>query len=299
VWTYANRSTAILPTEYLMIRAPHTSISFALRLLFLTAFFGIVGTVAAAPVIWTGPDISFSKASGADPTLAENQDRLTDNVWLTRNNSQGIFNALPTSGDCDGSDCFFNHGLSPAGTLWATSLTSPGEDITASNWSALTFTSWEDSYGASGSLQFNITSHPAVVHLISDDIYLNLTFTAWGSHGAGNFAYTRSTAATSPVPTGDYNGNGVVDAADYTIWRGTLGQTVTSGAGADGNGNGMIDSGDYDFWKSRFGNLTAGAGSGAALSAAVPEPTSLVLSALGGLMLAALSAGRQIRERKA
>ena len=31
-------------------------------------------------------------------------------------------------------------------------------------------------------------------------------------------------SAVPPTLTGDYNGNGVVDAADYTIWRDTLGQ---------------------------------------------------------------------------
>ena len=35
---------------------------------------------------------------------------------------------------------------------------------------------------------------------------------------------TVSTATPPPTLTGDYNGDGVVDAADYTIWRDTLGQ---------------------------------------------------------------------------
>lgn len=82
---------------------------------------------------------------------------------------------------------------------------------------------------------------------------------------------------------GDYNGNGVVDAADYTIWRDTLGDTVASGTGADGNGNGVIDTGDYDTWKTNFGN-TSGAGAG---SSSVPEPaTATLLTLLAGLGLA-------------
>ena len=77
-------------------------------------------------------------------------------------------------------------------------------------------------------------------------------------------------------PTGDYNGNGVVDGADYVVWRNTSGQGATPpGSGADGNGNGTIDSGDYDFWRSKFGNLVPGIGSGSNL--AVPEPSSLSL----------------------
>ena len=73
-------------------------------------------------------------------------------------------------------------------------------------------------------------------------------------------------------PSGDYNGDGQIDAADYTVYQDTVGQAVTAGSGADGNANGAIDQGDYIFWSDRFGNA---AGSGGA--AAVPEPSTLVL----------------------
>lgn len=56
---------------------------------------------------------------------------------------------------------------------------------------------------------------------------------------------------------GDYNRDTRVDAADYTTWRDTLGNTVTAGTGADGNGNGVIDGpgagSDYEFWTSNYG----------------------------------------------
>jgi hypothetical protein len=57
------------------------------------------------------------------------------------------------------------------------------------------------------------------------------------SVGPGSFRY-------------DYNGNGSVDAADYTVWRDTYG---TADPRADGNGNGAVDDGDYELWKSHFG----------------------------------------------
>jgi lysozyme len=73
---------------------------------------------------------------------------------------------------------------------------------------------------------------------------------------------------------GDYNKNGVVDAADFTLWRNTMGQAVLPGRGADGNLNGVIDAGDYAVWKSKFG--TAGSGAGAVAGISVPEPVSVL-----------------------
>jgi T5SS/PEP-CTERM-associated repeat protein len=88
---------------------------------------------------------------------------------------------------------------------------------------------------------------------------------------------------------GDYNGNGAVDAIDYTVWCNSLGAIVAPYFGADGSGDGIVNEPDYYVWKEHFGQ-TAGSGSGttgsASTNAAVPEPTSavlLVLAALGGL----------------
>jgi poly(beta-D-mannuronate) lyase len=66
---------------------------------------------------------------------------------------------------------------------------------------------------------------------------------------------------------GDYNGDGAVDAADYSIWRDTFGQ---SGADlpADGDGSGSVDATDYGIWKTNFGTVSGGAG---AINN-VPEP---------------------------
>ena len=81
---------------------------------------------------------------------------------------------------------------------------------------------------------------------------------------------------------GDYNGNGVVDAADYVVWRNTVGQMGISLA-ADGNGSGTIDAGDFDVWKMQFGQ-TAGSGADTSANATVPEPATLLMLVTGMLM---------------
>ena len=77
---------------------------------------------------------------------------------------------------------------------------------------------------------------------------------------------------------GDYNGDGEVDAADYTVWRDSLGQTG-SGLSADSSGpagtpDGTVDQFDYEYWKANFGGSGAG---GQSRGIAVPEPVAAVL----------------------
>jgi hypothetical protein len=85
-----------------------------------------------------------------------------------------------------------------------------------------------------------------------------------------------------PVASGDYNQNGIVDAADYTVWRNTLGSTTDLSANGDDEGvsMGRIDAADYLVWKNNFG-LTVQAGLAAVSAIQVPEPTSVLLLLLG------------------
>lgn len=79
---------------------------------------------------------------------------------------------------------------------------------------------------------------------------------------------------SSSPPNGDYNHNGLVDAADYVVWRKTLnGLASPAGSGADGNQSGTIDAGDYTYWRARFGNPASGFASGSS----VPEPANTML----------------------
>ncbi|HEX5471125.1 MAG TPA: DNRLRE domain-containing protein [Lacipirellulaceae bacterium] len=82
------------------------------------------------------------------------------------------------------------------------------------------------------------------------------------------------TYETPTSPTGDYNGDGIVDAADYVVWRKTLDLPASpEGSGADGNRDGTIDSGDFTFWRNHFGEIAGEFQS----SLAVPEPATVCL----------------------
>jgi hypothetical protein len=75
---------------------------------------------------------------------------------------------------------------------------------------------------------------------------------------------------------GDYNNNGVVDAADYTVWRDHLGDLDETAINDNGDGGGITMS-DYTYWKDNFGNTLQGSGQGNAQLASVPEPAAAAL----------------------
>ena len=85
---------------------------------------------------------------------------------------------------------------------------------------------------------------------------------------------------------GDYNEDGFVDAADYTLYRDTLGNSVTPFSGADGDGNGLVDTEDYNVWVANFGSSSAS-------GLSVPEPAGFLL--LLGAMSVFLVTGRESR----
>jgi hypothetical protein len=110
-----------------------------------------------------------------------------------------------------------------------------------------------------------------------------------------NLAGTVGSVPPPIVPTGDYNGNKVVDAADYTVWRDSLGNSVTTpGTAADGDKSGTIDNGDFTFWVSKFGNSVPGAGAGASAAGSVPEPGTVLLSIVGTSMFVAFGVAYRV-----
>lgn len=140
------------------------------------ATIALVGTItgtAVAQEIWAGYDVEFSKTDGADWTLPENQDRLTDAVWITRADTQGIFNIVTESS--------YTKSFSPEDTRWAAGTTA---DL-----GSLVFDCWECLITRPSVITL---VGPLVVHLVSEDIYIDIQFTGWTGGGAGGgFAYIR------------------------------------------------------------------------------------------------------------
>jgi hypothetical protein len=71
-------------------------------------------------------------------------------------------------------------------------------------------------------------------------------------------AYELQSAAGQAL-SGDYNGDHVVDGADFVVWRKTFGASVPKFSGADGDGSMFIDAGDYTVWRTGFGTTGAAA----------------------------------------
>lgn len=135
--------------------------------------------ITTTPVIWNGPTITFSKANYADYTLEQNQDVITSTVKLTRADQQGLFNIATES--------WFG-GSSPSNTEWAEGL--------LTNYSNLTYTNWQQAVYNNAA---NSTNKTYVVHLINENIFLELTILAWTSGASGGgFSYSRTTACVAP-----------------------------------------------------------------------------------------------------
>ncbi len=129
--------------------------------------------------VWTGQTMTFCKGDYVDWTDPVNQDHLTPNVWLTRKDSEGLFNIAQESG--------YDRGVSPADTEWAYG--------SIANWGSLSYQDW-------GNWAYpppNTVGQDTVLHLISDRIYLAIKFTQWtegdggGGGNGGGFCYERST----------------------------------------------------------------------------------------------------------
>jgi hypothetical protein len=95
----------------------------------------------------------------------------------------------------------------------------------------------------------------------------------------------------SPVP-GDFNNDGIVDAADYTVWRNHFGDLTEENILYAGSGENGVDLADYSLWKQYYGSTLELLGGGGLGNASVPEPTAAMLFAIAGI--AACGASRRM-----
>lgn len=212
---------------------------FTIAFVFLLAF-------AQAQTVWNGPTITFTKASGADPTLAQNQDRITSFTWLTRGETGGVFNAQ--------SETSYSS-PSPENTEWATG--------SLANYASLTYQSWVNWAGGPPNIQ-TIIGRQSVLHLKKENVYIGITFLFWENNHSvppnGGFSYQRTTLST-PTPvklasfTATKKNNGIVlnwktateeNTSSFTLERSADGKTFSTIGTVPAAGNSVAEK-RYDF----------------------------------------------------
>lgn len=140
-------------------------------------------TILLLPLLGYGQFV-FTKADNTSATVEANQDRISENVWLTRGNNGGaLFNAYVESS--------YSSGNSPLYTEWALGTTTQ-----ISNGAELNFSSFNSFDGnaknrppVNQNLVLKLTNNTADT---SDDAYYDIKFTSWSNGKKGGFSYTRS-----------------------------------------------------------------------------------------------------------
>jgi hypothetical protein len=153
------------------------------------------------------------------------------------------------------------------------------EPVSELVWGGLAFDSYTPGFGGTGGAPWKPAAFDSDTQIFSWDttgsprgIYkwnvnaTDMNGVGWVDQG------TVTVNVVGPLP-GDYNRDGTVDAADYTIWRNDgPGNFIEPYTRSDENGNGFVDNLDYGTWKGHFGDSLNGAGAGARSANGVPEP---------------------------
>ena len=95
---------------------------------------------------------------------------------------------------------------------------------------------------------------------------------------------------------GDANLDGVVDGADFVMWRKHQGTSTSDWRDGDFNGDGTVNMADYNLWRTNFGHPAPGSGSGLA-GTSVPEPQTCALLAMATIGIATSRARNLMRRR--
>lgn len=139
-----------------------------------------------ADTLGFGDHVAFAKANFASWQLAENQDRISNNVYLTRGDNKSIFNAR--------TETTSSNSVSPQGTEWAL----------ANIKMASAFSSFHTMHGGNPG---GIVGDTLTMHLTAEDEYHEVVFNSFsGGNSGGGFGYTRTPMYDYLSRTGETGG---------------------------------------------------------------------------------------------
>ena len=114
--------------------------------------------------------VTYTKENYADQNDPDNVDQITSNVWIARNNNQGLYNRITDTG----------YGNGPSGTLWKWGPTNTDLSGGAIQLGEVAL----DQSGcgrARYALDGECNGGPSIMslHLLEDDLYFDVRFTWW------------------------------------------------------------------------------------------------------------------------
>jgi hypothetical protein len=229
---------------------------------------------------WQGPPATFATFEVVSPTnfagLSATVDRASGNVTLKNNGTEAVnfdfyqFDSASGSLKVSEWNSLSDQNFQPVGAgngqTW--------DEAGGSSASSLAEAYLQSSSTLAGNASISIGN--AYDELINgEDLVLQYRLPS-GLILTGAVQYT----GVSPGVAGDYDNDGDVDGRDFLVWQRQFGGPGS----ADGSGNGVVDAADLTIWRGNFGAGGA-AVAGAGNAAAVPEASTLFLSAVAMLFV--------------
>lgn len=262
------------------------------------ASFGLKGATGAAAIASTRPvNVSLGLAeSNSLQAVLERQHQLAQSLGVSAVvNSSVTFNSgsAPSGGTLTagtGFDSYLMH-FDPIGSNGALNNTATGSivfarDIIAIVLDVTTLAATDGSLGAIGN--YGAIGDRGVQLAGSDFISIStnrrtLTFSLTIS--GDEMAQFR--VLTQPAVPGDFDGDGLVNAADLAVWKVSVGEN----AFGDADGDGDTDGNDFLTWQRQYGATSI---QSAALSIPEPSAACLLITVAVGLCLRRRQLGREL-----
>jgi hypothetical protein len=222
-------------------------------------------------ILYGIPSVGGASLYTIDPATA--QATLVGTSGFTQTNGGGL--AVSSSSVIYGTPLPANFGTYDATTGAYTDIANPTKP-NGRGYGALSF---------NGSVLYGVEAGTAS-HLVTIDTTTGAVVDL-GATAAQFLDAIAFTPSAAPGVQGDYNSNGVVDAADYPLWLKSVGQSTLPNRGTGITGT--VGPADYNFWRAHFAS-TSGSGAGTLSNSSVPEPSGLLLVVVG--LLGMLNSGR-------